>query len=131
MKFIIIDELIPLEYTSIDIQKILGWNTLRVMREIEEIGTNKVEQEKHCIEPAYQMGKVISDRLPLLTAKLNGIVSDEDELTIVLNDTYYLAVYDEQTAMISLQVEKSLKEKFHVITFIFNDQRETRIFYIE
>ncbi len=125
------DELILRGYSAMDIKKILGLNTLRVMHEVQEISEYEEADGNVTIIPTYKMGERISERTPLLSAELKGITTSETDVYIVLDGIAYPAMFDEQTSTMFFQVEDELKEKFHVATFVADADRETRIFYIE
>lgn len=124
------DELISRGYSTIDIKKILGLNTLRVMHEVQKIGESE-EASNIQVIPAYQMGEGISERKPLLSAELKGSTVSEDDLYIILDGISYPASYDEETSTMYFQVMEAIDEKFHVVTFVANSERETRIFYVK
>ena len=100
------------------------------MHEVQEIEEYEESAQDIQIKPIYQMGEGISERVPLLVAELDGSIINEDDLHIVLDGVSYPATYDEQASTISFQIEEPLKEKFHVVTFVANNERETRVFYV-
>lgn len=125
------EELISRGYSTMDINKILGLNTLRVLHDIQEIGEYEEQDSNVEIIPMYKMGEGITEQTPLLSAELKGSTISEDDLYIILDGISYPATFDEQTSTMYFQVKEKLTEKFHVVTFVANAVRETRIFYVE
>lgn len=125
------NELTSRGYSALEISKILASNTLRVMREVEEMGDDQGETDHIEVSPTYEMGQTISDKTPLLTAKLNDSMINADDLFIILDGISYPATFNNQTLTMSYQVTESLEEKFHVVTFVAGTMRETRIFYVD
>ena len=125
------DELMSRGYSTMDMKKILGLNTLRVMHEVQQRSEVIESDETIEIIPTYKMGEQISERSPLLEAELKGEIPQEDDLAVVLDGVVYPATFDDQDSTMYFQVEEELKEQFHVVTFIVNSERETRIFYVE
>ncbi|VEF46706.1 dipeptidase [Bacillus freudenreichii] len=134
------EELVNRGYTKQDIEKILGKNMLRVLKEVEKaadhdpanVGTGLT------ITPTYEMGEIIQDRTPVLTAKVaadNGAKVDENSFRVIVDGISYTPAFDNETSTISLELDEGLKERFHVVTFEAANNagkvtRETRIFYI-
>ena len=127
----LIDELISREYSVIDIMKILGLNTLRVMQEVEETSEYIESDGNIQVMPAYNMGESILERKPLLLAEVKGITTIDADLYVVLDGVVYPATFDEEDSTMYFQVKEELREQFHVVTFVAHSERETRIFYVE
>lgn len=135
------EELIKRGYKKEDIEKLLGKNTLRVLQEVQSIAKyNSKDSKKNLfIIPELQMGGIVLNSVPLLTAKienLNGEEIDGARSRVIVDGISYKARYNEKTYSLFIKIKKPLKEKFHVVTFEVwdnkgNIQRETRIFYIK
>lgn len=137
----ITDELIVRGYSNNDIKKILGENTLRVLKEVQELG--EVKSNNHnlgiYIKPKYGMGKIISDEMPLLSAEIrieNGYEADNFKFKLIIDGIPYKPVYDGDKSILYHQVLKPLEEKFHVVSFTATDDRgeeyrKTKIIYIK
>lgn len=131
----ITEELVKRGYSAEDIQKILGKNTLRVIKEVEKLAENQNIAEDIKITPTIKMGEGISIRKLLLSAHIEGENIDKNKFRIILDGIVYEPIYDEKTSTLSYQVDRELFEKFHVVTFEVQDnnggiKRETIIFYI-
>lgn len=131
----ITDELVKRSYSPEDIQKILGKNTLRVIKEVEQLAEKQKVSEDINIIPALEMGEGITHRKPILTAEIEGSNIDSQKFRIILDGVPYKPSYDEKSSTISYKVERELVEKFHVVTFEAYDinegiNRETIIFHI-
>lgn len=130
------EELSKRNYSDKDMEKILGKNILRVLREVEynsEYIKDKTTSNIKII-PSYKMGEKIETNTPILTAKVEGKDSEMNS-SIIVDGTRYEAVFNEANSNISLEINEPLKEKFHVVTFETKDnngniERATRIFYI-
>lgn len=133
-------ELIKRGYSNGDIEKLLGKNILRVLKECEDnveavVIPNGISKGDLRIIPEFQMGQEIKD-ISLLIANiegLNGSKIDEDRSRIIVDGIPYRPRYNKETSNLFLRMDKPLKEKFHVVTFeVWNDKgknnRETRIF---
>lgn len=135
----ITEELVKRGYKDEDIKKILGKNTLRVIKEVEKLAEDINAAEGINIIPSYEMGQITTESKPLLTAKVelvHGPDLDEGSFRVVVDGIEYKPKYNKETALISLQVSSELIERFHVVTFEATNkagqvQRETRIFYID
>lgn len=121
-------------YSEKDIDKVLGKNILRVLKEVEDKSHRISEAPDIKIIPKYNMGEKVDTNTPILSANLEG-VQNVVEAKIVVDGNSYKAVLDEVNSNIYYEVKAPLKEKFHVVTFEVRDKnanikRETRIFYI-
>lgn len=137
----ITEELIIRGYTTQEIEQILGGNILRVMEEVEQASENELfgSDSGLVIIPAYEMGEIIDNRTPLLTAEIEekkGINLDKDSFKVIVDGVSYDELnFDEEASKLSLQLTEELQERFHMVTFEVADMeggvtRETRIFYI-
>lgn len=137
----ITEELVERGYKKSEIEKILGKNTLRVMKEVQNLAEknpNNVGQGITII-PEIEMGEGLSSSTPLLKAKvsvLKGSKIDESKFRVIVDGIVYTPEYNSETGELSLQIEDPLIEKFHVVTFEGANNsgkitRETKIFYIE
>lgn len=124
----ITEELIRRGYSRDEIEKILGGNTLRVMKEAEEIGRKlrKAAGEEDpadfpfSVIPELQMGEIIDESTPLLKAELEPAVgADMHQLAfrIILDGKVYTPEFDPSTYEISYQLEEPLEKGFHLLTF--------------
>lgn len=134
------EELVKRDYTKQDIEKILGKNMLRVLKAVEKTADHDPAKVGRglTITPEYEMGEIIQERTPLLSAKVTaekGAKADESSFRVIVDGIPYKPVFDRQTSTMSLQLHEALKERFHVVTFEAANKagkvtRETRIFYI-
>ncbi|WP_313346889.1 dipeptidase [Sedimentibacter sp.] len=137
----ITEELVERGYKKSEIEKILGKNTLRVMKEVQNSAEKDPENAGQgiTIVPDIQMGEGVSSYTPLLKAEVlkdKGSHIDESKFRVIVDGIVYSPEYDEETGELSLQIDEPLIEKFHVVTFEGENNsgkvtRETRIFYIE
>jgi len=127
-------------YSEADIEKIMGKNTLRVMREVwGKVGGGKVGSSALVIRPDIGMGEGLDEDSPVLSAhvkSMDGTPIDASSLRIIVDGRVYEPVYSEQTGVISIRLTETLREKFHVVTFQAASQggsvgSETRIFHIQ
>ena len=129
------DELVRRGYKEGEIKKLLGQNTLRLIRDVESLAKESKTPENIIIQPSIKMGDKV-DNNPLLTAKVEGDEIDLDSIRVIVDGIEYNPSFNKDTSTISLQVGNPLNEKFHVVTFEAANrdgkvERETRIFYIE
>lgn len=131
-------ELIKRGYKKEDIEKILGKNMLRVIKEVEDkADKDKIIDSKIAIIPELCMGEMLGEGHKL-TAKLENISQEEidkEKSNIIVDGISYKGVYDEESSTFSLNIDKELKEIFHIVTFEVFDKtgkqkRNTKIFYI-
>lgn len=134
------EELISREYSEEDIEKLLGKNTLRVLREVEVIGKQDTEigNSGVTITPSYKMGEIVQSNTPFLAAEIAA--EDDSEIDnnnhrIIVDGIAYEPNFNAETSTLSLQLTEPLNERFHVVTFeVATDtgdiKRETKIFYI-
>lgn len=131
----IMDELVRRGYSQENIKKLLGGNTLRVIKEVEDFSGDYMEANDIEIFPDLKMGEVINTRRPLLTARVEGDI-DKSNIRVIVDGIVYKADLSEDKSTISLHVKNELNERFHVLTFEAENKnrelkRETIIFYIE
>lgn len=134
------DELVRRGYSKNDIEKLLGKNTLRVLKEVEKAAEHNPGNGGTglTVTPSYEMGQIIHSDTPLLTAEIErkkGSKIDEARLRIIVDGIAYTPNFDTKTSTMSIQVTEPLNERFHVVTFEAANEagkirRETRIFYI-
>ncbi|MFA1820345.1 dipeptidase [Virgibacillus oceani] len=126
-------------YSSFDIMKIMGGNTLRVLQEVQEAADPEVKNEAKeiAIYPDVETGDVVESRTPVFRAEIDseGHI-DENSLRIIIDGQVHEPEYDESSSTVSFQPDEALEEKFHVVTFEVTSEggevkRESRIFYIE
>lgn len=140
----ITEELVRRGYSKPEIDKILGGNTLRVLREVEHLAEKSptIVGQAPSIIPTLSMGVVISEQTPLLTAHVDrgtGSPIEESSFRIILDGNVYIPDYDKTTGILSLQVTDPLTvglDGFHVVTFEAANiagkvSRETGIFYVQ
>ncbi|WP_053363256.1 dipeptidase [Bacillus sp. FJAT-27251] len=134
------EELVKRGYSQGDIEKLLGKNTLRLLKEVERAAEHDAANvgQGLAIQPSLKMGETVPGNTPLLTAKVertNGAPLDESSLRVMVDGIAYKPNYDSATDTVSIQLTQALKEKFHVVTFEAANtagkiEKETRIFYI-
>ncbi|KKK36703.1 membrane dipeptidase [Mesobacillus campisalis] len=134
------EELVNRGYSQGDIEKLLGKNTLRLLKEVERAAEHDAANvgQGLAILPSLKMGETVPGNTPLLTAKVertNGAPLDESSLRVIVDGIAYKPNYDSATSTMSIQLTQPLKEKFHVVTFEAANtagkiEKETRIFYI-
>lgn len=129
------DELIKRGYKDEDIEKLLGKNILRVLKEVEEIAEKNKELNLNIV-PSIDMGEIIEEVTPLLTAKVENSKGIDINSRIIVDGIPYKAEYNKDTSTLSLKIVEPLRDKFHVVTFeikdnIGNVKRETIILYIK
>jgi membrane dipeptidase len=134
------EELVNRGYSQGDIEKLLGKNTLRLLKEVEKAAEHDAANvgQGLAILPSLKMGETLPGNTPLLTAKVertNGAPLDESSLRVIVDGIAYKPNYDSTTGTLSIQLTEPLKEKFHVVTFEAANtagkiEKETRIFYI-
>lgn len=144
----ITEELVRRGYSKAEIEKILGRNTLRVIKEAEKIG--RIMRAKAgeipggsgqapTITPFLEMGEIIHDSTPLLAAMVErdlGSRLDQSSFRIVLDGKPYIPDFDPSTSVVSLQVADPLSKGFHVVTFEATNHagkidRSTLIFHVQ
>jgi len=127
-------------YERDDIEKILGENTMRVMKEAwKDAGEKRSGKQEFSITPMLEMGQGFSGSNPVLEAVIKAGRSqpaDTAGIRVIVDGRVYTPQYYEKTGLVSLQLEEPLREKFHVVTFEAAGQkgytaRETRIFHIQ
>jgi membrane dipeptidase len=135
------EELAKRGYEESVIEKILGKNTLRVMREVQSLSGRISDNAEKALTiiPDIEMGESVSSYAPLLKAKVSKYnCSNTDELSfrVIVDGIFYAPEFNADTGELILQINEPLIEKFHVVTFegkaiSGSVTRETRIFYIE
>lgn len=131
----ITEELVRRGYKEEDIKKLLGLNTLRLIRDVEAQTIKIHKADNISIKPSIKMGDKL-DNTPLLTAELIGRDIDVESIRVIIDGQVYNPSFNKETSTISLQLGRPLAEKFHVVTFeLANNEgeivRATRIFYVE
>ncbi|OEH54831.1 membrane dipeptidase [Oceanobacillus sp. E9] len=137
----ITEELIRRGYSNQEIEKLLGENQLRVLKDVEKAAEHDSSQRgmSPVIKPDYEMGEIIDSRTPLLTAKVEtkkGTPVAIDSLKVIIDGITYKPNFNNDSSTLSLQLTEDLQERFHVVTFEAANKagkvtRETRIFYVE
>ncbi len=127
------EELINRTYSGGDIEKILGKNILRVLKEVEDKADRVDFISNIEIVAEFNMGEKLDSNRPVLRAKISADKGIEDA-SIIVDGFRYRPIFDEINSSISLQIKEPLEEKFHLATFEVKDKggslkRETRIFY--
>lgn len=135
----ITEELVRRNYSREDIEKLLGKNTLRVLKEVEEVAQyNKDTRNNIYIIPEYEMGEKIIDTAPLVKARVEsdmGLNFSELDFRVIVDGVPFAPKFDDATSTLYYKLQNPLEEKFHVVTFeaINKDghiARQSRIFYI-
>ena len=123
-----------------DIEKILGNNTMRVMKEAWNNAGEKINGgPEFSITPMLEMGQGFSGSTPVLEAVIKANRNqpiDRAGIRVIVDGRVYSPRYHAKTGLVTLQIEEPLREKFHVVTFEAAGQkgytaRETRIFHIQ
>lgn len=130
----ITEELVRRGYKKEEIQKILGKNFLRVIKECDKLAEVQNKAGNIRIKPFLEMGESIGDKTPLLGAKIEGNEIDVSEFRIIINGIVHNPTFDKGTNILSYKIKNPLIEKFYVVTFEAKNtdgeiQRESRIFY--
>ncbi|MFD2629954.1 dipeptidase [Oceanobacillus kapialis] len=133
------DALLERGYSEEEISKIMGLNTLRVLKEVQAKADPLTMIKGVQIEPAFEMGEQLSERTPKLSASIqleDGTDLNPDNLKVIVDGISHQATFNADTSTMSFAMEEPLNEKFHVATFHVEDkegnqQRETRIFWVE
>ncbi len=143
-------ELVNRGYSREDIEKILGGNALRVLREVEAYAEQRTAAVNRgfgfTIVPDLAMGDITSETRPFLSARVighGGGFVDPADFRVIVDGIAYEPEYDPSSGMLSLQMTTELLGRgaapgsgnFHVVTFEGSNlygafARETVIFYI-
>jgi membrane dipeptidase len=134
----ITEELANRGYSNMNMMKIMGGNTLRLLNEVQQGADPEVSNEANeiVIHPNVEMGSAVESRTPMLTAEIE-VQEDTaiDGVRIILDGKVYDPEFEDNSFMMAFQPDEALKEKFHVVTFEVTSgegevKRESRIFYI-
>lgn len=127
-------------YSKADINKILGQNTMRVMKNVW-YGNPSAKKSNNdiVIEPSIYMGQAFATDTPVISAHIKSarpLSLRATGLRVIVDGRAYSPDYNEKTQTVSLKLQNPLQEKFHVVTFEALSShgqavRETRIFYLE
>ena len=131
----ITQELFNRGYCKSDVTKILGGNSMRVMKAVWH-KENKVAGLS--ITPSVNMGEVLSNATPVLTATIaaaKGVEVNEYNIKAIVDGKVYKPQYDKRTQTLILEITEPLAKNYHVVTFEVSSSdgkvvREARIFYI-
>lgn len=131
----ITEELVKRGYKEGDIKKLLGLNTLRVIKDVEAFSKKTTKADNISIKPSLKMGDEV-DNPPLLIGEITGRDIDVETIKVIVDGLEYNPNFNNETSTISLQLGRPLTEKFHVVTFeVANNDgeivRATKIFYVE
>lgn len=132
----ITEELVKRGYGKEDIKKILGRNTLRVIKEVERLAEEKKEAQDIEIIPFVEMGQGLESNLPELSAKVVGNNLDLNKFRVIIDGISYPPLFNVESSTISIKLKEPLVERFHVISFEASNnsgqtKRDTRIFYVK
>lgn len=132
----ITEQLVNRGYTKAEIEKILGLNIMRVLKEVETQARKVDETGGIAIVPDLPSGEQVSVVTPLLRAFVpnNEITVDISGFKVFIDGIEYAPEFNSITGILSYQVQRPLVEKFHVVTFEGKSlngaiTRETRVFY--
>lgn len=138
--YLITEELARRGYTPTDIGKILGQNSLRLFKLVEETALLHPAALKTTVKicPSVAFGGMLQSPSPLLAADLkltDDIKIDPGSVRVILNGIAFSGSYDVWRQHIFYQVKEPLREKFNIVTFEVRDlsgntSRTTAIFYI-
>src|SRR5699024_4312421 len=92
-------ELVDRGYSKQEIEKVLGGNALRVLKEVEKAAEKDSSKRgvSPAIEPEYEMGEIIDSRTPLLKADIDtkrGPAVDGDSFKVIVDGITYEPEYD-------------------------------------
>ena len=142
-------EMVRRGYSREDLEKILGGNALRVMREVEAAAFPVAPPNvfRLTIHPDVEPGEVLQDTTPLLQARVAGHLPGflaPVSFRILVNGVVHQPRWNPASRTMSLQVEEPLLGRgraensgnYHVVTFEVHNRyglitRETRIIYIQ
>jgi membrane dipeptidase len=130
-------ELVKRGYSKNDITKILGGNTLRVMREVEKRSDRRKQASDSAIGSKIRMGEIIQNDTPVLTAEISEKAKINDSaIRVIVDGIVYKSQYDPAGRIISWQAPAPLTKRFHVVTFEAAQRdgqvaRDTKIIYIQ
>jgi membrane dipeptidase len=130
------EELVRRDYSRLDIQKILGLNTLRVIQAIQDRAVAPVlGGEPVAISADFAMGARFTGRTPLLTATVAGSEIDAGAFRVIVDGIVLAPTFDPVTGQLSVQPATALQESFHVVTFEGKNTsgqitRDTKIIYV-
>ncbi|NLJ79031.1 MAG: membrane dipeptidase [Tissierellia bacterium] len=136
----ITEELVDRGYSREDIRKVLGGNTLRVLREVEEIAEGDYYPKSRLeIHHLYDMGEMLSRKNLSIDARIekdSTVNLDYNSMTIIIDGIPHIPEYCESTSILSLELDNSLDRGFHILTLQAGEKgckpkRETIIIYIE
>lgn len=132
----ITEELVKRGYSEDDIKKILGRNTLRVIKEVERLAEEKKEAQDIEIISFVEMGQGLESNLPEFSAKVVGNNIDFKKFRVIIDGISYSPIYNVESSTLSIKLKEPLVERFHVISFEASNnngeiKRETRIFHIK
>lgn len=131
-------ELINRGYSKKEICKILGGNTLRVMKEVEEISSNRSTGDFLIIRPSIKM----SERVPCDTKTFSATICNKKcykfkkgSERVIIDGMEVDSKYNRCTNKVTVKLNKKLDPYFHVITFSAKtttgkECRETVLFYV-
>ncbi len=148
------EELVARAYTKQDIEKILGGNSLRLMKEVEKIAEKSPSKNGQGlnITANFTRGAVFETKTPVLTAKVaanKGAKVNPDGFRVIIDGIVYDPEYYKKTGELSVRAEELLGSgpidatgntmmhgNYHVITFEGVNNagkitRETVIFYVK
>lgn len=116
-----------------DIEKIMGNNTMRVMGEVwGRSVAGEGRNNAPVIEPLIDMGQAVGGEPMVLTAVVKaaeGEAGDPGSLGIIVDGREYMPEFNQETGRMSLVLEETSDEEFHVVTFraAFKGGRVSRV----
>ena len=126
-------------WSKSDIEKIMGENTMRVMREVwGRAGENQDGGDAPIVLPYIDMGQGLDRDNPFLSARVMAsevTPIDASSLRVIVDGKVYTPEYDEESGIVSLELKELPGEKFHAVTFLAAGKsgkvtRETKIFHV-
>ena len=136
----ITEQLLGRGYSKESIEKILGLNIMRVMKDTEAKAKLKENGDAASlvIVPELFSGDGVSSLTPLYKANVlnNGTSAKTTRFLLFVDGIEYTPLFDPVASVLSYQMQQPMMEKFHVVTFVGCSiegmvTRETRIFYID
>ncbi|MFA6670845.1 MAG: dipeptidase [Bacillota bacterium] len=116
-----------------DIEKIMGNNTMRVMEQVwGRYAAGEGRNNAPVIEPLIDMGQAVGGEPMVLTAVVKaaeGEAGDPGSLGIIVDGREYMPEFNQETGRMSLVLEETSDEEFHVVTFraAFKGGRVSRV----
>ena len=128
-------ELLERGYSYEAVGKILGGNSARVFSKIWKQATVSTSDVGPVVETDLSMGAPLAANEPLQAMITDPATVETASMQIIIDGIVYSPDYDAATGIMQIMLPVSIREKFHVVTFLAKTPegvttRETRIFYL-